>query len=156
MMATTTLAPKTVTPEEHERYAQIMALLAEPGVKLTDAKGATVEIPESLRPTIRRLAELLAANKVIVLSAMERALTTQQAADILNVSRPYLIKLLDEGAIPYTMVGTHRRIQYDDLMAFHAVWYAERKAILDELTREAEEMGGYDLPPRKFTLLTDP
>jgi hypothetical protein len=41
-------------------------------------------------------------------------------------------------------------------MAFHAVWYAERKRILAELTREGEEMGGYDLPPRKFMLLTDP
>ncbi|MDQ2784826.1 MAG: hypothetical protein M3Y58_07480 [Chloroflexota bacterium] len=53
------------------------------------------------------------------------------------------------------MVGAHRRIQYDDLMAFHTVWYAERKQIVDEMTREAEEMGGYDLPPRKFTLLPD-
>jgi len=155
-MATSTLAQKAVTPEEHERYARIVALLAESGVRLANAEGETVEIPESLRPTMRQLAELLAANKVIVLSAMDKALTTQQAADILNVSRPYLIKLLDEGAIPHTMVGTHRRIQYDDLMTFHATWYAERKAILDELTREAEEMGGYDLPPRKFTLLTDP
>jgi hypothetical protein len=40
-------------------------------------------------------------------------------------------------------------------MTFRTTWYAERKRILDEMTREAEEMGGYDLPPRKFTLLTD-
>ncbi len=152
-MATSTLAPKTVTPEEHERYARIIALLAEPSVQLTNAAGEAVEIPDSLRPAIRQLAELAAKNKIIVLSAMDRALTTQQAADILNVSRPYLIKLLDEGAIPYTMVGSHRRVPYDDLMASHAVWYAERKRILDEMTREGEEMGGYDLPPRKFTLL---
>lgn len=154
-MATSTLAPKTISPEEHERYARIIALLAEPGVKLTNAEGESVEIPESIRPTMRQLAQFAAANKAIFLSAVEKALTTQQAADILNVLRPYLIKLLDEGALPYTMVGSHRRIQYDDLMAFHAVWYAERKQILAELTREGEEMVGYDLPPRKFTLLND-
>ncbi len=154
-MATSTLVSKTATPEEHERYLRMIALLAEPGVQLTNAEGEAVEIPDSLRPAMRQLAELAAKNKVIVLSAMDKALTTQQAADVLNVSRPYLIKLLDEGTIPYSMVGSHRRIQYDDLMAFHAVWYAERKQILAELTRQGEEMGGYDLPPRKFTLLPD-
>ncbi len=154
-MATSTLVPKSVTPEEHNRYARIIALLGEPGVKLTNAEGETVEIPESIRPTIRQLAQFAAENKAIFLTAVDKALTTQQAADILNVSRPYLIKLLDEGAIPYTVVGSHRRIQYDDLMAFHAVWYAERKQILAELTRQGEEMGGYDLPPRKFTVLPD-
>ena len=154
-MATSTLASKTVTPEERERYARIIALLAEPGAKLTNAEGESVEIPEHIRPMIRHLAQFAAANKAIFLSAVDKALTTQQAADILNVSRPYLIKLLDEGAIPYTVVGSHRRIQYDDLMAFHAVWYAERKQILAELTRQGEEMGGYDLPPRKFSLLPD-
>lgn len=141
-MATSTLAPKTLSPEEHERYTRIIALLAKPGVTLTNAEGESVEIPESIRPTMRQLAQFAAANKAIFLSAVEKALTTQQAADILNVSRPYLIKLLDEGAIPYTMVGSHRRVQYDDVMAFHAVWYAERKQILAELTREGEEMGG--------------
>ncbi len=53
-MATSTLAPKTVTPEEHERYVRTMALLAEPGAKLTNAEGESVEIPEHIRPMIRQ------------------------------------------------------------------------------------------------------
>ncbi len=154
-MATSTLAPKTVTPEEQERYVRMIALLAEPGVTLTNATGDGVEIPEGVRPMMRQLAQFAAANKATFLSAVDKALTTQQAADILNVSLPYLITLLDEGTIPYTIVGSHRRVQYDDLMAFHAVWYAERKQILAELTRQGEEMGGYDLPPHKFSLLPD-
>jgi len=155
IMATSTLTPKTVTPEEHERYVRMIALLAESGVKLTNAEGEGVEIPESIRPMMQQLAQFAAANKAIFLSAVDKALTTQQAADILNVSVPYLITLLDAGRIPSTMVGSHRRVHYDDLMAFHAVWYAERKQILAELTREGEEMGGYDLPPRKFSLIPD-
>ncbi|MDQ6907111.1 MAG: excisionase family DNA-binding protein [Chloroflexota bacterium] len=149
-METSTLASKTVTPEERERYARIIALLAEPGAKLTNAEGESVEIPEHIRPMIRHLAQFAAANKAIFLSAVDKALTTQQAADILNVPHSHLTTLLDEGTIPYTMVGTYRRIHYDDLMVYYPVWKAEQKRLLDEMTKLGEEMGGYDLPPQKF------
>ena len=74
-------------------------------------------------------------------------LTTVQAADVLNVSRPYLIKLLDERAIPHRKIGKHRRIRVEDVMAYKVAIDREREAILDQLTREAQEQGlGYERP----------
>lgn len=65
-------------------------------------------------------------------------LTTQQAADILLVSRPHLVKLLDEGKIEHRKVGSHRRIRYNDLLKFKAQEERARKSILDELAAEAQ------------------
>lgn len=65
-------------------------------------------------------------------------LTTQQAADILLVSRPYLVKLLNEGKIEHRKVGSHRRIRYNDLLKFKALEERARKSVLDELAAEAQ------------------
>jgi excisionase family DNA binding protein len=152
MMALSTLIPETAGPEEEEKetYARLAAMLAREPVEMVGADGERLALSPRTQQLVRKIVESLAEDQVIVMHSMKKDLTTQQAADLLNVSRPYLIKLLDEGAIPFTKVGTHRRIQYDDLMAYSIIWKAEQKRLLDELTKLGEEMGGYDLPPRKF------
>ena len=95
---------------------------------------------------VHDLAHMLARGQAVALVPAHKQLTTQQAADILNVSRPYLVQLLDRGEIPYTKKTTHRRIRFDDPMAYKRRRDAERFEGLRELTRMSEELGLYGDP----------
>ena len=106
--------------------------------------GDTIAVPASaLRLFLHLLTEMSQGNSVTLIPT-HAELTTQQAADLLNVSRPYVVKLLDEGKIPYRTVGKYRRVRFDDLMAFKKNDDDARIKVLDQLTAEAQELGmGY-------------
>lgn len=72
-------------------------------------------------------------------------LTTKQAADVLGVSRPFLIRVLEAGDIPYRKVGRHRRVLMSDVLAYKRTMEVKSRAALDELVKLSEDMGGYDL-----------
>ena len=91
--------------------------------------------------------EAMAAGQGVTIIPENAELTTVQAADVLNVSRPFLIKLLDEQKIPHRKVGKHRRIRMEDVMAYKASIDAQRESVLDQLATEAQERDmGYGKP----------
>jgi excisionase family DNA binding protein len=117
-------------------------------LKVTGAdKEQPIELPPGAALLLMDILEAMAAGRGITLIPENAELTTVQAADVLNVSRPFLIKLLEEKALPCRKVGAHRRIRMEDVMAYKARIDADREAVLDQLVAEAQEQGmGYGNP----------
>jgi excisionase family DNA binding protein len=140
--------PDTLLARESSRRLATHQLGKQSSVRiqlLDDGKEPeTVAVPASaLRLFLQLLTEMSQVNAVTLIPT-HAELTTQQAADLLNVSRPYLVKLLDEGKIPCRTVGKYRRVRFDDLMAYKRKDDEARAKILDQLTAEAQELGmGY-------------
>jgi excisionase family DNA binding protein len=101
-----------------------------------------VSVPGSaVRLFLHVLTEMSRGNAVTLIPT-HAELTTQQAADLLNVSRPYVVKLLDEGKMPFRTVGKFRRIRFDDLMAYKRKDDEMRAKFADKLTALSQELGG--------------
>ena len=105
-----------------------------------------MRIPASaLRILVSALSEMASGNGVSLLP-LNAELTTQQAADILNVSRPYLVGLLEKGEMPFRLVGNQRRVRLQEVMAYKARSDIDRRAALDELAQLGQEIGiGYEV-----------
>jgi excisionase family DNA binding protein len=112
--------------------------------RLVGPSKASVPIPSSLRRVLIAAARQLADGNGVSIMPVTAEVTTQQAADLLNVSRPFVIGLLDKGEIPFHRVGTHRRIRLKDLLAYRRRRDSSRHAVIDRLATEAQELGIYE------------
>ena len=112
-------------------------------LKVTLDDGQELMLPKSATPLITHLLTEIARGNAVSIVPVHEDLTTQEAADQLNVSRPYLVSLLEKGVIPHHKVGTHRRIRLQDVIAFKSSFEQQRQAIMQELAAQAqdEDMG---------------
>ncbi len=109
---------------------------------ITDTEESpTVEVPPAALKLIGQLLGAMSEGRPIVLMPTEQELTTVEAANFLNVSRPFVIKEMDSGRLPHRKVGTHRRIALEDLLAYAQKMLATQAGALDRMTKNACELG---------------
>jgi len=105
----------------------------------------TISLPSSFLRILAGALSEVSEGRPVHIAPAEEELTTREAADLLNVSRPYLVKLLDERAIPHRKVGTHRRILRRDVLAYKEKMRVEAEEAMQELADQAQELGlGYE------------
>lgn len=122
--------------------ARRIALVEE---KADGSDSARLEVPPATLRLLSHILALMARQQTFVLYPESSELTTKQAADVLGVSRPFLIRVLEAGDIPYRKVGRHRRVLMKDVLSYKQTTHVKRQAAMDELVKITEEMGGYDL-----------
>lgn len=113
---------------------------------LTAADGSVMELPDQVAHILTLIGENFAAGRAITIVSHEEKLTTQDAADFLGVSRPTLIKLLDEFDVPYETVGRHRRIAFTEVQKLGNVFRSRQLANLNKMRDVSKETGEYDEP----------
>ena len=131
------VSPYTVAEPTAEDMAAVKSALDKAD---GDARIDLADLPQDAAAMVRRLLEDYAAGRRPRVIPDEADVSTFQAADILNVSRPHVIKLIEEGAMPFRMVGTHRRIRLADVMRYKAIKDRSSDAAMDELVAQAQEL----------------
>ena len=122
--------------------ARRIALVEE---KADGSYSARLEVPPATLRLLSQILALMARQQTFVLYPESSELTTKQAADVLGVSRPFLIRVLEAGDIPHRKVGRHRRVLMKDVLSYKQTTQVKRQAAMDEVVKISEEMGGYDL-----------
>ncbi len=142
------LEHESVTPQESEKpvLCKINGVFEERKYipQLIGPDGERIALPQSVFRVLRQIIYHMLRGRTIFIVPDNKELTTQEAAEFLNISRPYLIKLLEQGEMPFAFVGSHRRIRFSDLMDFKARQYAERKSAIEEMAQISQEAGLYD------------
>lgn len=152
-MATTTAQTGVVFPPRDLNalldLGRFLEHHTEPGL-LLGPDGEQVPLPQEVYRLLVEVVDAMREGKVITLVPRTQRLTTQEAADFLGISRPTMVKLLEDGKIPYEQPGRHRRVLFTDLLTYTERQHADRRAALDRMTEEASEAGIYGGNPQDY------
>ena len=103
-----------------------------------------IKVPLSVLKLLAKILKVTGEGKPISIVPIATEMTTQAAAEMLGCSRPHLVKLLEEGKIPFTKIGKHRRVKFEDIAGYKRKMKAEQKALIVEIMKSDEESGLYD------------
>lgn len=117
---------------------------------LVGPDGERVDLPAPVYLVLMDVVEAMQGGRAITVAPTSTRLTTQEAADLLGVSRPTLVKLLEAGRIAYEQPGRHRRVRLADLLDYRDAAKRERKEALDDMTRDAAATGDYDSTAEEY------
>ena len=133
-------------PTERHELDELATLLSRTpaDAALVAPDGSLVHLPAAVYEVLSQVITAMRAGRAITVAPLAQRLTTQEAADLLGISRPTLIRLLDDGEISFEKPGRHRRIRLDDLLAYRDQRRQERRKALDDLVRQTEELGLYE------------
>lgn len=134
--------PSDLAPEEQSSIDRLVLREVRP-VLLTKG-GDVMELPKALNDLFVAVVEAMKRKEAVFLMHENETFTTQAAANFLGVSRQYLVRLLESGAIPFHHAGTHRRVFFKDLVQYQQERSRTRRAALDAMTEEMVEAGVYD------------
>jgi excisionase family DNA binding protein len=114
-----------------------------PVIEIEETKDR-IRIPIHTLRLLSKILQVTAQGKPISIIPQEMEVTTQSAAELLGCSRPHLIKLLETGVIPYTLVGRHRRVKFEDLQKYKKALKISQKKLLIELMQQDQDYNMYD------------
>ena len=137
----------TPAPDDVVRCEEILAAIDRSempeGATLTLTDGTSVQLPAPVVDALRGVVEAFARGHTVTIVPQHTFLTTQQGADLLGVSRPTFVKLLEDGHVPFTQPGRHRRVLLSDVLAHRDRVRRERGRALDELAAVSTDAGLY-------------
>jgi excisionase family DNA binding protein len=139
------LRPNAVEPDQFDALARILHAVPEVDstVRLVGPEGIETEVPAGIRAVLVSIVDNLTTGNGVSALPMHAELTAVEAADLLNVSLPTLIKMIDAGELPHNLVDTHRRLHLADVLACRDLIEAESNDALAAMTAEAEDLGLY-------------
>ncbi|MGP9683539.1 MULTISPECIES: helix-turn-helix domain-containing protein [unclassified Brachybacterium] len=145
--------PETYVPrdEEHGQLVDLVAALRARGTDvaaqpaLVTAAGDRLDLPSDVADAFEQIVRHLAEGHGVTVVPHQRLLTTQEAADLLNISRPTFVKLLEQGELPFEMRGRHRRVRLEDVIEFQESLRQDRADTLDTMQHDGQADGLYDL-----------
>ena len=145
-MGTRASDPISLPAAESDQVKALHGLLQKEGKARLLGKGGepAIELPDAVFDLLIKIMDGLQEGKAISIVPVTQDLTTQQAAEMLGVSRPFFVKLLETGQLPFHLTGTHRRVYLQDLLGYKQRRDQQRREALDQMASEADEQGLYD------------
>lgn len=140
-----TKAEQKLAMESYNALASVLEQLQEdnPEIEIEETKDK-IRVPSEALKLLAKILEATSKGKLVSIVPVAAEMTTQAAADLIGCSRPHLVKLLEKGQIPYTKIGRHRRVKFEDVMAYKRRMKAEQEKLIIEIMNADEESGLYD------------